>query len=74
MAVNFEKTVLKLQKLLITKDLGEFLSNEATKYISILNSENTSYEDKHFTNILAEDFISKVRDFPEIISSSNKTR
>ena len=59
MTAKFEKTVLILQKLLITKDLGEYLANDATKYISILNSENASYEDKHFANILAEDLISK---------------
>ena len=62
MTAKFEKTVLILQKLLITK----YLANDATKYINILSSENASYEDKHFANILAEDLISKVRDFPEI--------
>ena len=39
-----------------------------------LEHKNNSYEEKHFANVLAENLISITRDFPEIVSSTRKTR
>ena len=44
MAENFNKTILKLQQLLVTKDLGEFLFENANQYLTILTDDNYSYE------------------------------
>ena len=74
MSVNYKKSVDKLNNLLITKDLGEYLTEEVNKYIAILNSDKVSEEDKHYTNIMAEDLISSTRDFPELVNSSSKGR
>ena len=71
---DFEKTAKKLEEIINTKDLGESLLNDANRFVTILNDKNGSYEEKHFANVLAENLISITRDFPEIVSSTRKTR
>lgn len=71
---NFKKTVKKVEEIINTKDLGESLLNDANKFITILTDKNSSYEEKHFANVLAENLISITRDFPEIVNSTRRTR
>lgn len=54
---------------MLHKDLGEHLFKLAASYFEILDNHNSTYEQKHYASVLAEDLLSKTRDIPESISS-----
>lgn len=74
MAENFDKVAIKLGKIMLTKDLGKVLFNEAAGYFETLDNPNSTYEEKHRASVLAEDLLSKTKDIPEFVSSINKGR
>lgn len=63
--VNYNKTVEKLADLLNTKDLGPSLKQQLVDCWDILENPNIPDEQKHFTNILAEQIISDSRNLPD---------
>lgn len=69
MAENFDKVAKELGYIMLHKDLGEHLFNKAASYFEILDNPNSSYEEKHYASVLAEDLLSKTRDIPGSISS-----
>lgn len=69
MAENFDKVTKELGYIMLYKDLGEHLFNQAAGYYEILDNPNSTYEQKHSTSVLAEDLLSKTKDIPESISS-----
>ena len=67
MSENYNASVIdKLQRILDTKDLSDYLKDQVLGFLCILTDENTTEEKKHFTQILAEDLISNTRDLPDI--------
>lgn len=50
---NFEKTLKNLSTMMRTKRLVKPLFDETVRYFEILDSKETSYQDKHFANVLA---------------------
>lgn len=74
MAVNFDRTLKKLAEVITTKDLGAVLFYEAAEYFETLDNPNSTYEEKHRANVLAEDLLSKIRDFPDLTSSNGRRR
>ena len=74
MAENFEKVLEKLAEVMVSKDLGQPLFNEAIKYFDILDSNLSTYEEKHKANILAENLLGNTRDFPDLGSSIKRGR
>ena len=74
MAENFDKVAMDLGYIMLHKDLGEHLFNEAVSYFEIFDNPNSTYEEKHRASVLAENLLSKTRDFPEFVSSFNKRR
>lgn len=71
---NNQVIIDNLKKILKTKDLGEFLTDEFNRCINILSDNDTKEEEKYFIRIIAEDLISKTRDFPELSNSVNRRR
>ena len=65
-AQRFKETLNNLANLLETIKLSPMLYEDAVKYFDILDSKETSDEEKHYTCIMVEDLISKTRDFPII--------
>lgn len=74
MAENFEKVLEKLAEVMVSKDLGQPLFNEAIKYFDILDSNLSTYEEKHRACILAEDLLSRTRGIPEFEDYVKKGR
>lgn len=67
MSENYNASVIaKLQTILDTKDLSDYLKDQVLGFLCILTDENTTEEKKYFTQILAEDLISNTRDLPDI--------
>lgn len=67
MSENYNASVIaKLQTILDTKDLSDYLKDQVLGFLCILTDENTNEEKKYFTQILAEDLISNTRDLPDI--------
>ena len=63
---HFQATLDNLGELLRTVDLGQNLFNEAVLYFEILDSKESTTEQKHRACILVEDLMYKTRDFPRV--------
>ena len=71
---HFQATLDNLGELLRTVDLGQNLFNEAVLYFEILDSKESTTEQKHRACILVEDLISKTRDFPRLNFDNKVTK
>lgn len=62
----------KLNETIVTKDLGENLTLQFHQLIDMLCDDVFSLEEKYQVSLLAEDILSKVRDFPDKLNGHSK--
>ena len=60
---HYQKLANQLADCINTKDLGDMLENEFKDLFIKLNNSNSD-EGKHYAAVLAEHYLSQVRDFP----------
>ena len=67
MSENYNASVIaKLQTILDTKDLSDYLKDQVLGFLCIITDENTTEEKKYFTQNLAQDLNSNTSDLPDI--------